>query len=480
MSNININKIDEKIFTDGTVHFCGIGGIGMSAIANVMLQNGIKVQGTDIGDMKSYTIQNLLKLKAKVFSEHKKANISNNVSCVVYSTAVNCDSNEEIAEAKARNIPVVHRSVALGYVMQKYKGIVVSGTHGKTTTTSLLGSILDHVGLDPVIVSGGIMNNYGANAKIGNGKYIVVEGDESDKSCLNLTPYCSIITNIEKDHAEHYNSIEEIEEVFTKLMNKSEIVVACNDDERLRKLVKNCNKKIVTYGIDKSSDFVCNPNNVSFEDGFWKFEIIHQNKSYFVKTKLSGVHNFMNVTGAVAVAISIGCDINAIITGISEFAGVKRRFTHVGKFGESLVIDDYAHHPTEIQLTLKSIREFMNATNRNDGKIICIFQPHRYSRVADLFDEFVQSFHLVDKLIITPIYAASEINTFNISEEKFVIEIKKYEIERRGGNFDLMFTHLDDVLINLRLQNPSEKDVIVFMGAGDVSKYSYLICDTLF
>ncbi len=482
MKNINFNTINEKIFSAGVVHFCGIGGIGMSAIADVMMRNGIKVQGTDTGDRKSYTVQNLLKMGVRVFSEHKKTNISEEISCIVYSTAVNCETNEEIVEARRRNIPVIHRSVALGYVMKKYRGIVISGTHGKTTTTSLIGVVLDKIGLDPVIVSGGIMNQYDANSRMGSGEYIVVEGDESDKSCLNLSPYYSVITNVEKDHADHYDSIEEIEEVFASLIEKSEVLIACNDDLRLRKMLEKHRprQKCITYGASPDSDFILDKESINFTNDYWNFDIIHAGERYKISTKLSGLHNFTNIAGGFAVCFDIQANGEQIANGIRHFTGVKRRFTHVGKFKNNLVIDDYAHHPTEIIATLQSLREFMEVSGRKNGKVICIFQPHRYSRVLDLFTDFTKAFSFADRLILTHIYAAGEVNSNNVLIEDLALGVQKYEQNLRDCALEISIFELEDIARNLKLFALQSEDVIIFMGAGNISKYAYLLCDILY
>lgn len=468
-SKININK---EVFESGKVHFCGIGGVGMSAIAFVMNKNGIQVQGSDNSDQKSYTIKSLLDVGIKVFPEHKESNVENDVSCVVYSTAINLITNPEILEAQKRNIPIVHRSVALGYIMQRYKSIVVTGSHGKTTTTSLVGYIMDKCGFDPMIVSGGIMNMYNLNTRIGNGNYIVVEGDESDGSLLNYPSDVSLITNIDREHIDHYGSMEKIKEIFANVIDRSKESICCSDDLFLGDIINSENrwKKIIKYGT-KDSDFTASSIEITKDYTF--FEIFNKKDVYQIKTKLFGEHNVKNITGAFALCKSIGCDVGKMISAISQFSGVKRRFTKVGTFNNAIVIDDYAHHPTEIKATLSAIKNFMHSSNIN-GRLVVVFQPHRFTRVFDLIDDFGKCFGLCDDLILTPIYAASEINIQNISSYDIMEKVKL------NMNIPVEISSLDGIKNFLKIKNLSDRDLVVFMGAGDISKYAYLTCDVLF
>jgi len=468
--NIN-NKIDKNNFKLGYMHFCGIGGIGMSAIAQVMHQNGFKVQGSDKSE--SFIVQSMLNMGIKIFPLQKESNL-HGVSCLVYSSAINLETNEEILAAKKLNIPIIHRSVALGFIMEDYISIAISGSHGKTTTTSLLGFILDKCGFNPIIISGGIMNEYNSNYKIGNGKYIVVEADESDGSFVNFSSNYSLITNIDREHIDYYKSIEEIENIFQVLADKSDTCAVCYDDERLQKISSKTESAILKYGINDCVDYRIDLNTIKYQGGYSYFNVITKEKTYNIKAKLFGIHNIKNITGAFMLAKKLGCEDVILLDAISKFTGVKRRFTHVGTFNDALIIDDYAHHPTEIKAVISAALDIKSNTNMQNGRIIVVFQPHRYSRVYDLMEEFTKCFYGIDNLIINPIYAAGEENIHNIKLEDLSILVQKNIL-----TIDIRIANLEHVRCNLAVMNLCKDDIVIFMGAGDITKFAYSTCDVL-
>lgn len=459
--------INSNNFLPGAnVHFCAIGGIGMSAIAQVMSKKGINIQGTDTNIAK-YVEKNLIDSGITLFNSHSGANINKNIHCIVYSTAINLESNPEILEGKKLGIPIIHRSQALAAITNMQKAILVSGSHGKTTTTTLVGLILDYCGMSPTIISGGIMNEYNSNSHIGDSDYAVIEADESDGSLANLTPYMSIITNIDREHMNHYASIDEIISIFEKLISASTQAVICTDNKYLAHIAPSYDN-IITYGVNHSPNYKI--TNINTLDSGTKFTIHHQNLQYQINTSLLGHHNVLNITAAFAITHNLSCNSDDICKAITKFSGVKRRFTHVGVINATLVIDDYAHHPTEISATLDAAEQFMSQTSRN-GRIIVIFQPHRYSRLYDLFPEFCACLATCKDLILTPVYAAGEENEHNISSDTLL---------EKMNNPSAIVVQIEDLKNKILDKKPTQNDIIIFMGAGDISKIAYSLCDTTF
>ncbi len=473
MNNFNIKEINKDYLKDKTIHFCGIGGIGMSAIARLMNKNGFKVQGSDKFDSELISIMKAEGIDARF--PHNKEMIKN-AGCLVYTSAVNLDKNEEIIEAKRLGIPVIHRSDALRIVAEKYKGILVSGAHGKTTSTSILGLVLDFCKKDPAIISGGIMNHYNANYRLGLGEYIVFEADESDGSFKDSYAEISLLTNIAKEHMEYYKTMENIEKLFSGAVERSKVSIVCIDDARLEKIgndAKRAGKKIVTYGYNEKADFVTG-KEAQYHDGYSIFEIIHNNERFEIKSKLYGEHNFQNLTGVFASALEAGCKKEDIIKAIANFSGVKRRFSQVGTMQNALIIDDYAVHPAEACALIKAAKKFCECTNKK-GRLIGVFQPHRYSRAHELFEEFSLCFDGLDYLMICDIYAASEENIYGVDIKNFIENVKNKSKCKNVSQIDI-----DSVKKELLKLDLNENDVILFMGAGNITNYAKSSADILF
>lgn len=473
MNNFNIKQIDKNYLKNKVIHFCGIGGIGMSAIARLMKQNGFDVQGSDECDSDLMQIMQKEGIDARV--GHDK-NMIEKAGCVVFTSAVKCDKNEEILKAKQLSIPIIHRSQALLIVANEYKSILVSGAHGKTTNTSVLGFVLDFCKKDPAIISGGIMSQYKANFRIGKGKYIVFEADESDGSLQGANSEIALITNIDKEHMEYYKTMENIENLFIDAINKSENAILCVDDQRLAKIAENerkNGKNIITYGRSENADFVTG-KEIKYKDGYSIFKIYNKDQEFEVKSKLYGDHNFQNLTGVFASAIKAGCDKEEILKAFEKFSGVKRRFTQMGTLLNALIIDDYAHHPTEISALISGVLKFRECMKKN-GRVIAVFQPHKFSRTSELWKEFSHCFNGLSSLMICDVYSAGEENVYNVNMEKFVQNVKN-----NSNNLQIKQIEIDKMKNELLALNPNEEDIILSIGAGDITNYAKNCCDILF
>jgi UDP-N-acetylmuramate--alanine ligase len=427
-------------------HFIGIGGIGMSSLAKIVLERNGKVQGSDIKE--SDIVEKLREKGAKITIGHKKENVKG-AKVVIYSSAIDKD-NEEVKIAKRKKLKFLHRSELLKILMKGYKPLVVTGMHGKTTTTSLLTEVFIDAKKDPSYSIGGILNSKRNNAAHGRGEYFIVEADESDGSFLNYMGHGAIVTNVEKEHLDYWKSIENVEKGFLKFMSNIEnrdLIFWCYEDEILRKI-----KKGVSYGFSKKADIFA--FNIR-ESGFFSiFDISFKGKVFKgIKLSLFGKHNILNSLAVFGLSISLGIEEKKIRKTFSSFLGVKRRMEKIGNVGEVLFLDDYAHHPTEIKKSLKGLKLAVK-----ERKVIGVFQPHRYSRVRDLFKEFTNSFDFVDHLIVMDIYSASEKRIRGISSKNLVKNIKKpceYVLKKN------LFSKL------LKLLRPH--DVVVFLGAGNIS-----------
>ena len=387
----------------GFIHFIGIGGIGMSGIAEVLITHGYQIQGSDLKASKILT--RLQKIGAKVFLTQEAKNLID-VDVVVVSSAIRSD-NPELQEAYRRNIPVVPRAEMLAELMRLKSNISVAGTHGKTTTTTMVAALLDSGGLDPTVINGGIIHAYGSNARTGTGEWMVVEADESDGSFTKLPSTISIVTNIDPEHLEYYGSFENLKEAFFEFISKIPfygLAVLCADDDDVRTLIKRVeNRRIVTFGLNSNADV--RAKNLTVKNGKTKFDIVFSDGSQEInglEFPMVGDHNVSNLLAAVAVAVHLGVTDADIRAGVIGFRGVSRRFTNLGKFNDVIIIDDYAHHPTEISATLKAAKQ---ATG---GRVIAIHQPHRFSRLSNLFEEFGNCFGDADIIGITPIFSAGE------------------------------------------------------------------------
>lgn len=437
------------------IHFIGIGGAGMSAIAYVLLKRGFIVSGSDTSN--GYMATKLSQEGAMVYLGHAACQIEG-VDAVVISSAIHAD-NPELVEAKLRKIPVLHRSDVLAELLNHGKGVAVAGAHGKTTTTSMLACICNCSGVDATSIIGGIVNSLGGNAINGHGELLVAEADESDGSFLKFNPYLAVVTNIENDHLDHYGTEENIYKAFCQFISNVKpggTAVLCFDNERVRKLAAHTNVHVVSYAIDsEDADYIA--HNIVFEKHSTTYDFYHkQTKIGTVRLLVPGRHNVLNSMGALAAALSLGLNFMQAIVALSEFQGAKRRFETKGHVRGIWVVDDYAHHPTEIKATL------MAACQTKPKRLICIFQPHRYTRTQLLLQEFSEAFKSCDQLIITDIYAASEDPIPGISGEKLCDSIKQKTQQ------DVLFIPSFEMIVDHLSQIAQDGDLIITIGAGNV------------
>jgi UDP-N-acetylmuramate--alanine ligase len=436
------------------VHFVGIGGIGMSGIAEVLLNLGYRVSGSDIKD--SPLIRRLAQLGARIALGHAPENLGG-ASVVVTSSAVKAD-NPEVAEAHRRLVPVIPRAEMLAELMRMKYAVAVAGAHGKTTTTSLVAAVLSEAGLDPTVVVGGRLASLGSNARLGQGEFLVAEADESDGSFLVLFPTVAVITNIDREHMDHYGTEEALETAFVDFANKVPFygaVVACLDDPRVQAVLPRIRKRTVTYGLSAQADV--SARQVRREGGVSRFQVFRRGEPLTeVALALPGEHNVLNALAAVAVATELDVAPDTAARALSGFSGVDRRSQVIGEAGGVLVMDDYAHHPSEVQATLKGLRE------AHGRRIVAIFQPHRYSRTRDLFERFLTAFYGADVLVVTDIYPAGEAPSPEVTAAALVAGIRAH-----GHKDAELIPELARVpeLLAPRLQ---EGDLVVTLGAGNV------------
>jgi len=435
------------------IHFIGIGGSGMNGIAQLLLNLGFHITGSDIKE--SSTTKLLRDMGAKIFIGHNPKNIEG-ADVVVYSSAVSPD-NPELVAAKKKGIPTIPRGEMLAELMRFKYGIAISGTHGKTTTTSMVGSILGKTGYDPTVVIGGKLKSYGSNAKLGRGDFLVAEADESDGSFLKLTPTIISINNIDKEHLSYYKNFENIKKAFIDFANKVPFygAVAVNiDDPNVREILPKIEKKVIKFGL--SDDAQVKAEDLQVVDGTYKFKV----KGYdYIHLSIPGKHNVYNSLAAISIALELGVPFCVIKEVLENFENANRRFEI--KYKNSIVVvDDYAHHPEEIKATLKAARE-MYPNNR----IIAVFQPHRYTRLASLFDEFAKAFNIPDVVIITDVFSAGEKEIEGVSAEKLVEKIKKVEKDKKviySGDLESTFNILKNMI--------KKGDIVIFLGAGNITK----------
>jgi UDP-N-acetylmuramate--alanine ligase len=443
------------------IHFVGIGGIGMSGIAEVLLNLGFAVTGSDI--RKTDTTERLEQLGAKIFYGHNRENVQQDVDVVVISSAVKSD-NPEIQKAKEYFIPVIQRAEMLAELMRMKYSIAVAGSHGKTTTTSIVSTILGHAGMDPTCVIGGRLNSLGSNAKLGDSKFLVAEADESDGTFLLLFPTIAVTTNIDLEHLDFYKDIDEIKAAFLTFLNKVPFYgldIICIDNANIQSLIPHLKRRYMTYGLSKQADL--RADGVKFDGTGTTFKVIY--KGYELGTinlALPGIHNVVNALAAVGVAIELDIPFSTISEALKTFSGIHRRL-EVKWDGDIRLIDDYGHHPTEIRATLAAVRRM------SGGKIIVGFQPHRYTRTKALMDEFITSFNEADVLIVTEIYAASEEKIEGISGALLAEKI------RASGHKNVLFAATKEEVADKILEIAQPGDLVVTLGAGDINK----ICDRL-
>ncbi len=438
------------------VHFVGIGGIGMSGIAELLINLGYEVSGSDI--KKSPVIQRLSKLGGKIFDRHGKENI-NGADVVVYSSAVSED-NPEIVEAKEKYIPVIPRAEMLAELMRLKYGVAVAGTHGKTTTTSMIASILNCGNLDPTVVIGGRLDIWGgSNAKLGMGDILIAESDESDGSFMLLSPTISVVTNIDDEHIEHYGDMATLRQTFVDFINKTPfygLAILCLDDEEIQGIIPLLKKRYVTYGMNSQADL----RATGIERGQLEvsFDLIFRNQSLGrIVVGMPGNHNVLNALAAISVGLELDIGIEQIKEGIRNLGGLERRFQVKGEKGDILVLDDYGHHPTEVSATLQTAKECWP-----EKRLIVVFQPHRYSRTKALFDRFVLSFNQADILIMAPIYSAGEAPIEGVNAEWLYQGIKEH------GHKDVILCESPRDILEVLLDLVRPGDTVMTLGAGDI------------
>ena len=455
----------KGVATDiGTIHFVGIGGIGMSGIAEVMHNLGYKVQGSDVAE--GYVIEGLRKRGIAVAIGHSADNLGD-AAVVVTSTAIKRE-NPEVAAAYANRVPVVRRAEMLAELMRLKSTVAVAGTHGKTTTTSMIAAMLDAGGVDPTVINGGIINSYGSNARLGASDWMVVEADESDGSFLRLDGTIAVVTNIDPEHLDHYGSFDAVKDAFVEFVENVPFygaAILCLDHPEVQALLPRVrDRRIVTYGFSAQADV--RGVNVVPGMGGNRFEVIIRHRDGTTRSiedialPMAGRHNVQNALAAIAVAIELGLDDATIQKGFAAFGGVKRRFTKVGETGGVTIIDDYGHHPVEIRAVLSAARE--GAT----GRVIAVVQPHRYSRLGGLMDEFAQAFNDADRVLVAPVYAAGETPVEGVNAEALVERLKA------RGHRAAATVESAEALAALLADKAVAGDLVVCLGAGDITKWA--------
>ncbi|HYC73466.1 UDP-N-acetylmuramate--L-alanine ligase [Brevundimonas sp.] len=472
-----IARLRPVPFDLGPVHFVGIGGIGMSGIAEIMLKIGYSVQGSDA--KASANTERLEKLGARIFIGHDAAHVGDSVSAVVYSTAVKA-SNPEMMAARERRIPLVRRAEMLAELMRLQFSIAVGGTHGKTTTTSMVAAILDAGGLDPTVVNGGIINAYGTNAKVGDGDWIVVEADESDGSFLRLKSTVAIVTNIDPEHLDHYGDFDGVRKAFVDFVENIPFygfAAVCLDHPEVQRLVASIdNRRLVTYGINPQA--MVRADNCDMGADGCRFDVVIQGRGLAAldePTRIEGLHlpmagwhNVSNALAAIAVARELDVSDEAIRAGLAGFGGVRRRFTTTGVVGGVRIVDDYGHHPVEIAAVLKAARQVVQ-TSEGGGRVIAVVQPHRYTRLRDLMEDFSTCFSDADAVIVADVYAAGETPIEGVDKEALV------EGVRRFGHRSVQALDRVDALPGVIAGEAKAGDLVVLLGAGDITQWAYAL-----
>ena len=448
----------------GTIHFVGIGGIGMSGIAEVMHQLGYTVQGSDVAE--SYVVEKLRKAGIPVAIGHSADNLGD-AAVVVCSSAIK-DGNPEMEAAAERRLPRVKRAEMLAELMRMQKTVAVAGTHGKTTTTSMVAALLDSGGLDPTVINGGIINRYGSNARLGKSDWWVIEADESDGSFLRLDGTIAVVTNIDPEHLEHYGSFDAVKDAFVEFIENVPfygLAVMCVDHPEVQGVLSRIrDRRIVTYGFSALADV--RADNVTPVPGGSRFDAVILGKDgerrtiEGVQVSMPGRHNVQNALAAIAVALELGLTDGAIAGGFEKFDGVKRRFTRVGEVDGAIVIDDYAHHPTEIRAVLSAAREGA------EGRVIAVMQPHRYTRLEALMDDFQNAFNDADVVFVTPVYPAGEEPIEGVDSAALAEGLRA-----RGHRMVRAIDDLKQLSRDLR-DLAAEGDMIICMGAGDITKWA--------
>ena len=455
----------------GTIHFVGIGGIGMSGIAEVMHNLGYTVQGSDIAE--GYVVEGLRKLGIKVMLGHDAANVAD-AAVIVTSTAVR-RTNPEVAAALEHRIPVVRRAEMLAELMRLKRTVAVAGTHGKTTTTSMIAAMLDAGGIDPTVINGGIINSYGSNARLGASEWMVVEADESDGSFLRLDGTIAVVTNIDPEHLDHYGSFDKIKEAFVEFVENVPFygaAILCVDHPEVQGIIPRIrDRRVTTYGFSAQADV--RGDAVTPVPGGNRFDVVVRSRDGAtrriegIELPMPGRHNVQNALAAVAVALEMGCSDAVIQKGFAGFAGVKRRFTKVGEVAGATIIDDYAHHPVEIRAVLSAAREGVK------GRVIAIVQPHRFTRLRDLMDDFQGAFNDADMVYAAPVYPAGEAPIAGVDSEALVAGLKA-----RGHRAAATVAGPGE-LAEALAETLEPGDTVVCLGAGDITKWAAGLADAI-
>ena len=455
------------------VHFVGVGGAGMNGIAEVLVNQGFAVSGSDL--QASWATRHLGKLGVKVFIGHNASHVDG-VDVLVVSTAVP-DNNPEILAAKQVRIPVVPRAEMLAELMRFKRGIAVAGTHGKTTTTSLAASLLAEAGMDPTFVIGGVVNAWGSNARLGQGEYLLAEADESDGSFLLLQPTIALITNIDRDHLESYeNSFENLKKAFLEFLQHLPFygaAILCIDDPEVAALIPQVSRAVVTFGLSESADIRATDLRQDGRNMSFKVHLPKPSEPVDVCINLPGLHNVRNTLGAIAVAWEIGLDVGTVVDCLREFKGVGRRFADIGELsidnGRIRAIEDYGHHPSELEATIAAARQ-----GWPDKRIVAVFQPHRYTRTADLFDEFSRVLSEADIVVLTDIYSAGEASIEGINSAALCNSIRA-----RGKVDPVLVADVTALTVSLPalLQ---DGDLVLLMGAGSIELVAQQLRDSGF
>ena len=456
----------------GPIHFVGIGGIGMSGIAEVLLNLGYRVQGSD--NSENANVKRLREKGAVIFIGHDPRHLGE-AEVVVVSTAIKRD-NPELTAAREKRLPVVRRAEMLAELMRLRQCVAIAGTHGKTTTTSLVATLLDAGGFDPTVINGGIINAYGTNARLGAGEWMVVEADESDGTFLKLPADVAIVTNIDPEHLDHFHTFDAIKEAFRTFVENLPFygfAVMCLDHPTVQELVGRIeDRRVITYGENPQSDVRL--LDVDLSGGTTKFNVLIRDRVTADATYLQnlvlpmpGHHNALNATAAITVAHQLGMSVEAIRSALAQFGGVKRRFTRTGEWRGTLFFDDYGHHPVEIAAVLRAARASTKA------RVIAIVQPHRYTRLQSLFDQFATCFNDADSVIIADVYAAGEKPIEGIDRDHLVAAIKAH------GHRDVHALEHPDRLAHMLCDMIKAGDYVVCLGAGNITQWAYALPDQL-
>ena len=451
------------------IHFVGIGGSGMSGIAEVLLNMGYKVTGSDLSA--SGTTERLGALGAVIYMGHDAANVAD-ADCVVYSSAVK-ETNPELTEAKRLGAPIIGRAEMLAELMRLKYAVAVAGTHGKTTTTSIIAAVLGQSGMDPTVVTGGKLNSIGAGGRLGSGEFLIAEADESDGSFLRLTPTIAVVTGIDREHMDHYDSMEELKSAFVDFMNKVPFygcAVVCLDHPTIQELVPRVTRRLITYGLSAQADV--HATDIVYtggsDGGVTSFEVwVGSERVGRATVPLPGEYNVYNSLAAIAVAMELEVGFDEIAAGLKGFSGVERRFQSRGGGGGVVVFDDYGLHPVEIRAALKAAKEGWSR------RVVAVFQPHRYTRTRDLFKDFLSAFNDADRLFITDVFAAGEEPIDGVSSKAL------YESLKEHGHKDVTYVASLDEVASILDGEVVSGDMVITLGAGDVWKAGVALVDIL-